>query len=114
MNELTGPHKIGTATTRIPDPDSSARRATTPGALLTLQSGKELCLSCHKAPLSDKWHSATHNEANLLCIDCHKPHPSVNAASPREAQAREHRGPASTHVRAPSSDLRSVPRADPI
>jgi DmsE family decaheme c-type cytochrome len=84
MNELTGPHKIGTAT--VPGSSGPAFQCTTchdARGMVTLQSGKELCLSCHKAPLSDKWHSATHNEANLLCIDCHKPHPSLNE------QARE-------------------------
>ena len=77
MVELTGPHQIG---------GESGFKCTTchdGRGTLTLQSGKELCLTCHGGPLSSNWHSGTHNEAGLLCTDCHNPHPAV---SPRVSE----------------------------
>jgi DmsE family decaheme c-type cytochrome len=73
MLELTGPHRIGTG--------SNFKCTTCHGAqgTLTAQSGKELCLNCHTNPLSANWHDSTHNQADLQCIDCHNPHPKLDA-----------------------------------
>lgn len=40
---------------------------------------KELCLTCHTEDLTPAWHTATHNEAGLVCTDCHNPHPALGA-----------------------------------
>lgn len=49
---------------------------------------KDLCLNCHKGPLSSNWHSSVHNEAGLFCTDCHNPHPALSP----QAQANLDKG----------------------
>jgi DmsE family decaheme c-type cytochrome len=73
LNELVGPHKIG--------PQTGFKCTTCHDAqgTLTLQSGKELCLSCHTGPHAANWLSSTHNEAGLMCTDCHRPHAQISA-----------------------------------
>jgi DmsE family decaheme c-type cytochrome len=71
LNELTGPHQIA--------PGGRFNCTTCHGVQgeLTAQTAKELCLSCHGGPLSQTWHSATHNQADMRCTDCHDPHPNL-------------------------------------
>ncbi len=75
LNVLSGPHQVA--------PGSQFKCTTCHDAqgTLTRQTGKELCLSCHNQPLAGEWHSSSHNEAGLECIDCHNPHPNVAASS---------------------------------
>lgn len=54
---------------------------------------KELCLSCHDQQLSPRWHTATHNEAGLNCIDCHNPHPSPGSQGPVQLATDTQGGP---------------------
>ena len=72
MNELTGPHQISA--------NSQFKCTTCHDAQGTLspQSAKELCLSCHTGSMTSNWHSSIHEEAGLICIDCHIPHPSIS------------------------------------
>ncbi len=72
MNLYTEPHKIG--------PGSPFKCTTCHGAqgTLTNQSGREVCMNCHKNPRSGDWHGSIHTEAGLWCTDCHKPHPAIS------------------------------------
>jgi DmsE family decaheme c-type cytochrome len=74
LTDAKGPHR------QVPGSTITCTSCHDPSGTLSDATGRESCLSCHDQKLSPTWHTATHNRANLLCTDCHTPHPALDEA----------------------------------
>lgn len=69
LQAIASPHQIGG------EHGFNCTTCHNPHGKILESSRKDLCLQCHTGTMNAAWHSSLHNMANVVCTDCHDPHP---------------------------------------